>query len=387
MRRIRILQIIAGLDIGRTFGGAERIGIELACHLDYSEFEPTVCSFWQMGSRAESRWAQLLDEHRVPMFYATHRDEQRDSADYFKGVRRIIRWCAQNKVDIIHAHHEGGALAGGIAKLRGGASAVVRTAHTPLELEWGRGWKGFALRASFSHLVFPLLLDAELAVSREYCAKLQRRIVARLAGKRPRLVYSAIPRNSAPTSPDSVRIARRPPVIGSIGRLTHQKGHRYLIDAMPQVLAVEPEAQLWLIGEGELRAALQQQARARGVESQVCFLGLRDDIPDLLNRMNVFVLPSVWEGIPVVLLESIAAGVPVIASDLPGNRELIEHCRSGWLTPPGDTASLSASIIEALQNPQRAAAYAREAQKILPQFSIAAMVERHQTLYRSLIQV
>jgi glycosyltransferase involved in cell wall biosynthesis len=382
--RIRVLQIVAGLDVGNTFGGAERCGLALARGFNHDEVEPFVCSFWQAGSDEEARQIESLQNAGISFFFATTQDEKRESKDFFAGARRIANWCQSNRVDIAHAHHEGGALAAWIAKRVGGAKRAIRTAHVPLELEWGAGGVGLVSRAMFSYALFPFLMDVEVNVSLDHAEKLRRRWPARFLHRKPVMIHQAVPREGPIIDPATRTSDGN--VIISVGRLTEQKSHRVLIAAMPRILAVVPDAKLWIVGDGELRQALQQQINESQLDTVITLWGARGDVPAMLAKATVFALPSVWEGIPVSMIESISAGVPVVASDLPGVRELIAHEQSGWLVPAEQPKVLADALIDALTDASRRLAFACEAQKVLPEFSMPAIVERHMSLYRSILQ-
>lgn len=377
------MQIVAGLDVGHTFGGAERCGLALAHHFDQKEVEPFVCSFWQTGGDEEARQVAALQAAKIGFFFAASADEKRESKDFFAGARRVAEWCKANPVDIAHAQHEGGALAALMARRAGGTKRAVRTAHVPLELEWGAGVVGAANRTVFSRVLFPMSMDAEVSVSLAHADKLRRRWAARLLHREPAMIHQAVPRDTPVVDPSARKVEGR--VIIAIGRLTAQKNHRDLIAALPSVLAAVPDATLWIVGDGELRDALQRQIDEAGLQAAVTLWGARDDVPALLAQATVFVLPSVWEGIPVSMIESISAGVPVVASDLPGVRELIAPGRSGWLTPVGQPAALAEALIEALKNAEKRMAFACEAQHVLPEFAMPAIVARHMSLYRRIL--
>jgi glycosyltransferase involved in cell wall biosynthesis len=126
----------------------------------------------------------------------------------------------------------------------------------------------------------------------------------------------------------------------TVARLESQKDHATLIEAVPRV----PDARFVLVGEGGERRALESRARALGVSDRVRFLGLRGDIADLLAISDVFVLPSLYEGLPLSILEAMAAGKPVVASSIPGIDEVVVDGETGLLVPPRDPAALAASI-------------------------------------------
>ncbi len=373
--RIRILQIVAGLDIGLTFGGAERSGLELARALDPATFDVTVCSFWRCDTPTEKSWQAVLESAGIPVFFATASGARRNSMDFFAGAKHVVYECRARQIHITHAHHEGGALAALCAKARG-TRAAMRTVHMPLPEEWGHGFSASLFRAAFSRIAFPLLMDAEVAVSPDFQRQLARRVLNRRA---PEMIY-----NTRPLQPQPPRL-RTGNVIGSIGRLAEQKGHLILIEAMPRVLAAVPGARLMIVGEGELRPRLEQRIHALNLGARVELLGQRDDVPDLLNEMAVLAMPSCWEGVSTAFLEAVAAGVPVVASDIPGFREFIQPNQTGWLMPEGNALALADALVEALQYPERALQFARRAQQdILPQVSMQAICSQYEGIYRRL---
>ena len=118
-------------------------------------------------------------------------------------------------------------------------------------------------------------------------------------------------------------------ILGSVGRLATQKGFEYMIDAMPKIVAAHPKVRLVLSGKGELESALRQRAKDRGVEERVTFLGFRRDVPALVAAFDVFVHPSLWEGLSISLMEAMVAGCPIVCSRIPGNVEMIKHLETG----------------------------------------------------------
>ncbi|MES4787332.1 MAG: hypothetical protein C4294_17730, partial [Nitrospiraceae bacterium] len=153
----------------------------------------------------------------------------------------------------------------------------------------------------------------------------------------------------------------------------------------PRVLDAFPDARFLLVGDGELRAELQAQAVRLGVQKHFIFAGQHDNPAAYFQQMDLFVLPSLWEGVPIVALESIASGVPVVATDIPGTRELIKSGHSGWLVPPQDSRALADAIIAALRDPAKALEYTRRAKCILPEFGMDTIAGKYIELYRKLL--
>ena len=124
-------------------------------------------------------------------------------------------------------------------------------------------------------------------------------------------------------------------------RLAPPKGHRYLLDALPLLLPDFPHLRLLLLGDGEERAALEAQRDALGLRGYVIFAGSVGGVPELLAGCDLFVLPSLWEGMPVALLEALAAGLPTLATRVAGTPEVIRDGETGLLVPPRDPAALA----------------------------------------------
>jgi glycosyltransferase involved in cell wall biosynthesis len=136
------------------------------------------------------------------------------------------------------------------------------------------------------------------------------------------------------------------------GRLTEQKGQRYLLEAFAQVLVAHPDVYLCIAGEGALLDDLKRLAENLKIEGRVRFLGVRQDIPALLALADIFLLPSLWEGLPQALLEAMAAAKPIIATRIPGVAGLIEDQHNGRLVPPATVNELSQAISDCLESPE-----------------------------------
>ncbi|MEX2120776.1 MAG: glycosyltransferase family 4 protein [Pirellulales bacterium] len=177
------------------------------------------------------------------------------------------------------------------------------------------------------------------------------------------------------------------PLVVYTGRLHEMKGLDHLLSAWPAVLARHPGARLWLVGEGPFRPRLIEQIENLGLSTSVLLAGLYDDVEDFLLAADVFVLPSLEEGMSVALLEAMAAGLPVVASSIAANAPLVEDGRHGRLVPPGDSAALAAALAELLEQPDAAARLGSSArERVEARFSIARMVEAHLELFDRLLE-
>jgi glycosyltransferase involved in cell wall biosynthesis len=137
-------------------------------------------------------------------------------------------------------------------------------------------------------------------------------------------------------------------VVGYVGRLAVQKGIVYLLQAAQQVLASNENVLFVLVGEGDLDRSTRQRAESLGIEGQVLLTGYRTDIPQVLAALDVFVLPSLYEGMPYTLMEAMAAGRAVVATDVVGNRDLVRHGETGMLVPARDSRALANTIMQLL---------------------------------------
>lgn len=139
-----------------------------------------------------------------------------------------------------------------------------------------------------------------------------------------------------------------------VGTLKEQKGHTYLIQAAAPIIAQNNNLHILFPGDGPRRASLQQQVQQLGLEKHIHFLGSRKDIPDLLAASDYFVLPSLWEGLPMALIEAMAGGLPVIATCVSGSQQVVVPGETGLLVPPGDVDQLRQAMAEMITHPERA---------------------------------
>ncbi|OGK79645.1 MAG: hypothetical protein A2W08_04525 [Candidatus Rokubacteria bacterium RBG_16_73_20] len=170
--------------------------------------------------------------------------------------------------------------------------------------------------------------------------------------------------------------------IGLVARMTEQKAHVDLLDALPAVLARVPALACVLIGDGPLRAAIEARARALGVAGRCRFTGARADVADLVAALEIVVLPSRSEGLPFALLEAMALGKPVVATTVGGCPEVVEHGRTGLLTPPGDPPALADAILRLLECPGEARAMGEAgAARVRADFTLTRMVRELEAIY------
>jgi glycosyltransferase involved in cell wall biosynthesis len=208
-------------------------------------------------------------------------------------------------------------------------------------------------------------------------------------GSKITVVPNAVDVESYPSPADRdavrARLGFRPAdhVMTMVGTFKRQKGHRYLIEARAEVAPRFPQLHVVLVGGGELTSAIKEQVEGAGLADRIHFLGSRRDVPDLLAASDSFVLPSLWEGLPVALVEAMASELPVIATAVSGTSQVVVDGVTGWLVPPGDTTALALAMTELLSDPARAAAMgAAGRERVVASFSARAQAEQLAALFR-----
>lgn len=175
-------------------------------------------------------------------------------------------------------------------------------------------------------------------------------------------------------------------IILTVARLHPQKGHCYLIRAIPGIREAIPNVHFLFVGEGELVNELTAQIHKAGLENCVHLLGVRQDIPNLLAISHLFVLPSLWEGLPNAVLEAMAAGLPVVATNVDGCPELVVDGETGFLVPAADSQRLQQAIVNILQDHSLAATMAQAAKnRVINLFSIEQNISSYISLYKRLL--
>ncbi len=200
--------------------------------------------------------------------------------------------------------------------------------------------------------------------------------------------------DSAPRGSEAREAARRElgidesvPVVGTVANFTPKKDHAGLLAAFDLVLRRIPDAVLLLIGSGPLEADLKAEVRDQGLDGGVRFLGSREDVPALLPALDVFVLGSRFEGLPISLLEAMAAEVACVTTRVGGIPEAITDGVEGWLVPPGDPPALADALVEALGDDGLRASIASAGRvRVEEGFSIQRAVHRTEGLYTRLLQ-
>ena len=232
--------------------------------------------------------------------------------------------------------------------------------------------------------------DRVIAVSKEIARKMR---LAGIAQGKILLIENGIDlerfTNNAPPEAikESLGIKKEALVVGTIGALTKEKGHQYLLRAALKVIRIYPEAIFLLIGDGIERPSLEKTVSSLGIKDSVIFAGMRKDVPKILSILDVFVLPSLNEGLPVALLEAQGAQIPVIASYVGAIPDVLQDGVTGVLIPPKDPQAIAEAIIMILSNKKFASGIAQKGfERVRDNFSSQKMGEKYLSIYKELIE-
>lgn len=305
------------LHISRTMdiGGAEKIVYQLATDLK-EEFENVYVAstggLWEEELNKNGiKHHKILDvESKSPKTLATN----------FNTLRKIIK---ENKIDIIHTHHRMAAFYARLLMYIFPKVKHIYTAHNIFDNKIKmykyslKGAKVIAVGEGVSnHLKKDLSVDSSI-------------------------IYNAIPENNIRTTVREI-VDHTKIKIGFIGRLSEQKGLAYLIDAIK--LIEKENIHLFIAGDGDLKERLLVQVQALGLDDKITFLGYREDTTEIINSCDFMVMPSLYEGLPLTLIEYFQNGKTVVGTTIPGIQEVVVHEVSGLLVKPGDALSLSKEI-------------------------------------------
>lgn len=176
-------------------------------------------------------------------------------------------------------------------------------------------------------------------------------------------------------------------VAGYIARITKQKDPLNMIQAFKQVLATTPDMTLLVVGEGDMKEEMVSLAQSLNITSNIIFLPFRQDVPALLQAVDIYCLPSLWEGLPIGLLEAMAMRKAVIVTAVDGSREIVQHGKNGLIVAAGDPGQLAEAMITLHTNsPLRQKLQQRAAETVAGNYSVQGMTQQVETLYRGILE-
>ena len=357
------MQLVYSLKMG----GSEKVAIDVAQALDRTEFEPHVCALDLDGELSRD-----LDRNGIP-HYVLHRKGL--EAAVFRRLFAVIR---NNGIDVVHTHHFTQLFFAALPARLAGAR-IIHTEHeffSYREATMARTLLGPLLRlCERMTVVGPGVADyftGTLGIPRDRIAVI------------PNGVDLAAFDADRELARRDLGLEAEEMVLGTVGRLEPEKDQATLIDVFQRIRRTYPRSRLLIAGTGSLSEQLHAHAVRVGAADRTLFLGYRRDVARLLAAMDVFVLPSLREGLPISLIEAMAARRAVVASDIGSVKDLIRDRENGLVAPAGDTAAFTAAVEALLASPNLREQLAREARRTTEaSYSLPAVVRTYADLYRS----
>lgn len=365
----RILHLFVSLPMG----GAENLLLSTLRLLDPERFSSVVCCIGERGEIGEQILAMGVPLVELHLLKKGGFDRNI--------VTALVDLIRLEKIDLVHSHLYHANFYGRLAARKVGVPAIASIHNTYTRTKLHRQLINWYLSRNTAAII---------TGSEEI-----RRDVIR---------YDHVPESMVELIPNSIDLSRSESrlsksqarenlglpedatVVGTVGRLEEQKGHRYLIEALALLRQKGIDAYLLLVGDGRERVALNTQTQQLGLEDRVKFLGTRQDLGDLFRAMDLFVMPSLWEGMSLAMLSAMAAGLPVIATDVGGVRNVLGSGGYGFIAAAGDANRLADKIAYSLGHPEMANEKARRGkQKIEATFSDHGMVNKLQEIYARIL--
>jgi glycosyltransferase involved in cell wall biosynthesis len=314
-------------------------------------------------------------------------DERKHTA--LEIVRRMGAILRHEPPHIIHTHKYKDNILACSALIGRSHPSVVRTVHGITELLSGKAFAKMLFYGLVDRILISWRVGKVIAVSSEIHSLLCRRYTSDKVIR----IHNGINLHKISYKRDrysvrrSLGIAGDECIVGAVGRLTRVKGHDELLRAFRLLKESIVHSKCLIVGDGPLMSELTLLARTLGIANDVIFVGHRDDVYDLINCMDIFVLPSLHEGIPMVLLEALALGKPVIASSVGGVPEVVSHGKTGLLVKPGSAKELVQSMTLLIREKAYGDVLSKAGQElVLDRFSATQMANQTAAVYCSLVK-
>lgn len=362
-KKIKILYVITSLGIG----GAERLLVSYLKLLDHKKYEFNVVALWE---KPDDLKKEIEEYCKVTVL----KIKSRFSPSVVFHLAKLIR---QTKPDIIHSHLFQARFYTGFAHLISNYGILITHKHNNVNPK--------------KHNVFILLEMISIFLSKQVIA-ISNSVKSSLckfeliSSKKIFVLHNAIDYEKFFKIAASNKILiGKPIVIGTICRLEPQKGINYLLLAMKIILTKFPTVQLEIVGDGSLLQELKELTGKLGISNSVKFFGKFADVIPFYSRMNIFILPSLYEGFGIVLLEAMSAGIPVIATNVDGIREVVINGVSGILIRREDPEAIADAVFKIIENPQMADTLVEAGLERSKSFDIKEHVMKLDNFYSNLL--
>jgi glycosyltransferase involved in cell wall biosynthesis len=372
--KIGVLFIMMQMEMG----GSERLVHDLALNMDRKFFNPSVA--WFYGNRVLEQFEEL----DVPLYHVP-KSKRFD----FSTMCQLANIIKDNNIQVVNAHHFMSMVYSFYGcKIRNNVK-LVYTEHSKWEIEQvPLRWRVLG-RFLLNHI------DAAVGVNEEVTKSLRNKF--NLHPSKAFTIQNGVDlevfgnRNESRGLRNELGISNGEKVIGIVANLKKIKNHMFLLKAFEELLKEYENVKLLLIGQGldgdieNSEAEVRHFTESKGLEKNVLFLGFRSDIPDLLGIMDVFCLTSFKEGLPISLIEAMAAGLPVVGSDVEGIRNVIIHDKNGFLVEAGDVMGLRDALIRLLENDSLRIKMGQESKDLANRiYSFHRCLHQYQNLFTSI---
>lgn len=370
---MNIMQIIWGLDIG----GAEKMVVELSSQLKDRGHNVSICTIIEEGALST-----LAKNNGIPV-YSINKKSRFDITALFK----IIRLLRQKRIDIVNTHLITADLWGRLAAFIANIPVIIVTEHSVNPVYY-RNRIQILLDTLFARFTTRIIAVSEKV--KEYHLNAQPYPSAIFS-----VIYNGVDESIFKTFDNSQLLKKElgiknlsAPVIGYIGRLDQQKRPDHFVHILEEVSGKHPDVVGLIVGDGCMREELERDVKERDLVDNIIFTGARNDIPEILSTMDLLLVPSEQEGFSVVILEAMASGIPVVATDVGGNAEAVVHNKSGFIHSFGDLSSLSNSVVKLINAKEMRIRFGAAGRSILNQkFTMSKTVSETESLYADLLYI
>lgn len=351
------VQRIVHVSLGTNVGGMEKLLVEFARLTDRDRYALTFISLQERGELAAQ-----IESHDWPVIAFDKSDGLKPAL-----IGRLAKQLRSVAPEILHTHNTAGFVYGVAAGVIAGVPKIIHTRHGQRFESSARQTRMFRLMSRWVDRVVTVSSDARRLTIEEG-----------IEAEKTVAIRNGVDLNrfSMPTNRSLGRIA-------VVARLSPEKDIASLVHAVKIMAQQSVSPHLDVIGDGSERESLQSLVTTFGLNDQVHFHGIRDDIPAVLADASIFVLPSLTEGISLTLLEAMASGLPVVACNVGGNPEVVQDGESGFLVPPGDPSALAGAILKLHHDNELAAKLGLAGRRrVEQQFCIHRMISSYEKLYR-----
>lgn len=385
---LRVLQICAGFNL-ESLGGVERYTFDLSRALGRLGVHVSIAGLWQFGTENEQEWMRRLNDEGIDTFAGARKDDSAPLRNLVDSISQLRAALASRRFDIVHSQQEFGDVVALTLKRVVRARAMARSVHNDPE------WRNRPLRRLLlTHVAAPLRFQAEAGITQRIADRLNRRPLARVLGRHAHVIHNAIDLSRFTGIAIDKQEARRrlcwPAdafIVGSVGRLSEQKGYIHLVRAAVLARDRIPNMRIRIVGTGELRDALQSEIDALQLNDVVTLDGAKSNMNDVYAGMDIFASSSLWEGLPTVLLEAMTAGVPIVATSVDGTTDLISHEKNGLLVPPKAPEALARALVLTCSDVSQARQMAEAASRTASAHGIDKAAAQWQDVYQQLISL